>query len=126
MRPISLCSVVYKIISVLVHRRQKFMNRIISAIEKRRLLSDNILVAHECMHYLKNKRAGNSFEMALKLDMSKAYDRVEWSFLWFMMNKMGFDRRWIAWVKEYVTTVSYSVVVESQPFGYFRPNKGLR
>ena len=65
------------------------MNRIISANQslfvKGRLISENILVTHEYMHYLKNKRLGSSFEMALKLDMSKVYDRVEWSFLWFIM-----------------------------------------
>ena len=56
---------------------QKFMNRIISANQsafvKGRLIFDNLLVAHECMHYLKNKRAGGSYEMALKLDTNKAY-----------------------------------------------------
>ena len=114
-RPISLCSVFYKIISkILVHRLQKHMNKIISpnqsAFINGRLISDNILVAHECMHHLKNKRMGGEFEMALKLDMSKAYDRVEWSFLWFIMEKLGFDNRWINWVKECVSTVSYSVI----------------
>ena len=63
--------------------------------------------------------------MALKLDMSKAYDQLEWEFLWFMMRKLGFNRRWINWVQEYVT-VTYSILMEGQPFGYFKPNKGLR
>ena len=69
------------------------MNKIISlnqsAFIKERLISDNILVAHECMHHLQNKRMGGEFEMALKLDISKAYDRVESSFLWFT---------WRSWV----------------------------
>ena len=114
----------------MVHRLQKLMNKIISANQsafvKGRLILDNILVAHECMHYLKNKRTGSTCEMALKLDMSKAYDRIEWRFLWFMMGKLGFDKKWIEWVQECVATVSYSVVVEGQPFGYFKPNRGLR
>ena len=61
------------------------MNKLISANQsafvKRILISDNILVAHECMHFLKNKRSGESYDFALKLDMSKAYDSVEWSFV---------------------------------------------
>ena len=68
------------------------MNKLISANQsafiKGKLISDNILVAHECMHFLKNKRYG-SHDFALKLDMSKAYDKVEWSFVWFIMEKLG-------------------------------------
>ncbi|XP_015956845.1 uncharacterized protein LOC107481144 [Arachis duranensis] len=102
-RPISLSSVFYKIISkVFVHRLQGMMNRLISPMQsafiKGILISDNILIAHECMHYLKNKKRGLENEMALKLDMSKAYDRVEWHFLWFILEKFGFDSRWIMWI----------------------------
>ncbi|XP_029145698.1 uncharacterized protein [Arachis hypogaea] len=72
------------------------------------------------------QRIGADHEMAIKLDMSKAYDRVEWHFLWYIMKKLGIDAKWINWTKELVTTVSYSVVVEGKPFGYFRPNRGIR
>jgi hypothetical protein len=46
-----------------------------------RLISDNILVAYEVTHFLKNKRRGNDGYLAMKLDMSKVYDRVEWDFV---------------------------------------------
>ena len=55
----------------------KFISANQSAFIKERLISDNILVAHECMHFLKNKRLSKAFNLALKLDMTKAYDRVE-------------------------------------------------
>lgn len=54
-----------------------------------RLISDNILIVYEITHYLLNKREGNLGYAALKLDMSKAYDRVEWRFLEEMMRKLG-------------------------------------
>ena len=47
------------------------------------------------MHFLKNKRISNAYDLALKLDMSKAYDRVEWNFVWFIMKKLGFCDKWI-------------------------------
>ncbi|XP_057756347.1 uncharacterized protein LOC130975593 [Arachis stenosperma] len=94
------------------------MNRIISdnqsAFIKGRLISDNVLIAHEYMHFLKNKKFGD-WDLALKLDMSKAYDKVEWCFLWKVMSQLGFCDQWIGWMKECVTTVSYSVTVDGQP-----------
>ena len=55
------------------------------------LILDKILVAFETLHYLKSKRRGKFGFMALKLDTSKAYDRVGWIFLEKIMEKLGFD-----------------------------------
>jgi hypothetical protein len=64
--------------------------------------------------------------MTIKLDMSKAYDRVAWSFLEEMMRKLGFAKRWIALIKRCVTTVSYFVLINGTPFGQVIPSRGLR
>ena len=55
-----------------------------------RMITDNVIVAFETIHYLKNLRTGNNIQMAAKLDMSKAYDRVEWDYLRAIMLKLGF------------------------------------
>ncbi|XP_074297126.1 uncharacterized protein LOC141627807 [Silene latifolia] len=64
------------------------------------LISDNILVAFEMFHYMKNARSGGE-HMALKLDMDKAYDRVEWVFLERVLQAMGFAGQWIFNVMRY-------------------------
>ena len=52
--------------------------------------------------------------MAVKLDISKAYDRVEWSFLERIMLKLGLDHRWVSLAMETIITASYSVPMENQ------------
>lgn len=81
-RLISRCNVIFKLISkVLANRLKRILGRIISncqsAFVANRVITDNILISFETLHYMKSKRQGNTAHMALKLDMSKAYDKVE-------------------------------------------------
>jgi hypothetical protein len=59
------------------------------------LISDNIIVAFEALHTMSTWLKHRKGFMALKLDMSKAYDRVEWNFLEAIMRRLGFDDRWV-------------------------------
>ena len=64
--------------------------------------------------------------MAVKLDISKTYDQVEWPFLKGIMHKLGFDRRWVQLAMETVTMASYSVFVNREPKGFISQSRGIR
>ncbi|XP_071916173.1 uncharacterized protein [Coffea arabica] len=92
-----------------------------AAFVQNRQILDNVIVAHEYMHWLKSKREGNEGYMAIKLDLSKAYDRVEWNFLYAILCKMGFAPLWIRWMHGCLSSVSYSFNVN----GVKRGNKQI-
>ena len=86
-----------------------------------RLIIDNILIAFETLHHLKHKRTGKTRSMALKLNMSKAYDQVEWQFLEKLIEKLGFDRKWIDLIISCISTVSFSILINGVPHGLIHP-----
>lgn len=110
--PIVLCNLLYKIITkTLANRLKRVLLGVVleeqSAFISGRLIIDNILTVSEVLHYLKRKRQGKDGIAAIKVDMSKAYVRIEWNFLENMMKAMGFEDRWIHLIIMCVPTVSY-------------------
>jgi hypothetical protein len=130
-QPISLCNVIYKVLSkCLVNRLRPVLGDIISpeqsAFVPGRLITDNALIAFGCFHYIQQEKDPEKSYCAYKLDLSKAYDRVDWRFLERMLKKMGFDHRWVQWIMTCVTTVKYAVKLNGAVLYTFAPSRGLR
>ncbi|XP_074303516.1 uncharacterized protein LOC141637980 [Silene latifolia] len=116
------------IATVLANRLKGFIGEIVSenqsAFTPAGLITDNVLIAFEMFHHMKcssNAEGG----MAIKLDMAKAYDRVEWVFLRRVLEVMDFDRDWVSRVMACVSSVSFSVLINGVPTDNFRPQRGL-
>ncbi|XP_050211481.1 uncharacterized protein LOC126661668 [Mercurialis annua] len=130
-RPISLCNVIYKFMSkVLANRFKNTLDRVIdvaqSAFIPDRQIIDNGLIGFECIHVIKKSVRKKNGHAAIKLDMAKAYDKVEWRFLKAMMERMGYCRGWIKKIMNCLNSVQFSFLVEGQVKGNINPERGLR
>ena len=127
-RPISLVGALYKILAkVLAGRIKNVLSSVIdecqSAFLKNRGILDSVLLANEVVEDL--RREGKS-GLCLKVDFEKAYDSVRWEFLYDMLNRMGFDSRWVMWIKGCLESATVSVLVNGSPTEEFKPTRGLR
>jgi len=77
------------------------------------------------MHSIAKRKKGKVGSMAIKLNMSKAYDHVEWAYLGSMMWKMGFEEKWISLIMICVTTASFSILINGEPRGTIASSRGL-
>ncbi|XP_019177733.1 PREDICTED: uncharacterized protein LOC109172938 [Ipomoea nil] len=115
---------------MIANRMKPLLDNIISESQSAflpgRLISDNILIASEVGHYLRRKQLGQVGWAALKLDMAKAYDRMEWSFVERMLLGLGFDEKWVRLIMLCVRTVRYRVLVNGRPSKEIIPSRGLR
>lgn len=123
--PIALCNVIYKVISKLLASRLKpFFDLIIhqtqSTFIPNRATLDNIIINHEVMNYLNSKKGKTCF-MAIKVDMTKAYDMVEWDVIQATLLAHGFSKEFSKLVYRCISTAFYSILVNGTPYGSYLP-----
>lgn len=129
-RPISLCNVVYKVISKILANRfkvhlDKFISPFQMAFVEGRSIHDNNIISHEIMNYL-HKKTGNKCFMAIKVDLAKAFDRVEWDLLLNILANLGFCKKFIDWISQCLSTTSFSFLINGVPYGLINPTRGIR
>ena len=129
-RSISLCNSVYKIVTkILVARIRPLLNRLVSPVQTAfvpgRRGTDNVLIAQELFHALDKKKGKMGF-MAVKLDLEKAYDQLEWSFIYRVLQAFHFPPKIIKIIMSCITSVSTSILVNGGVLERFEPSRGIR
>jgi hypothetical protein len=130
-RPIALCNVILKIITkTIANRVKEVLYEVVSpqqsAFLPGRLITDNTLIALETFHHLKNNKNKKKRYVGIKLDMAKAYDRLEWNFIKTTLITIGFPNSLVETIMRCVSSVSYSILVNGHPTPLFKPHMGIR
>nr|KAJ0187106.1 hypothetical protein LSAT_V11C900454800 [Lactuca sativa] len=128
-RPISCCNVVYKCISkIIVNRIRDHLGCLVSdnqsAFIPGRSILDNVLLSQELVRGYHIDRG--YARCALKIDIQKAYDTVNWKFLQHILKEFGFHSSMIKWIMNCVTTSSFMININGRFHGFFQGKRGLR
>lgn len=129
-RPIFVCNVLYKLISkILAIRLKPYIGgcilRVQSAFLLRREISENVILFREILHSFGLTTYRNK-EFCLKVDLSKAFDRMDWDFLRFILPIYNFPSRFANWSMKCITSAEYTVAINGKGDGFFRPQCALR
>jgi hypothetical protein len=129
-RPISLCNTIYKVVSkVIVERLKVCIPILVSPFQTGfvpgRSIHENIVVAQEMVHSM-NKMTGQKGYFAIKVDLSKAYDKLSWDFIWRTLSEIQLPIKMINVIMHSVTSVETNVKWNGARSEYFRPQRGIR
>jgi hypothetical protein len=128
-RPIACCNVIYKCITKIIANRMLPLLRDLvsmnqSAFIPNRSISENVLLAQEIVRNY-HKETGKP-RCAMKVDLMKAYDSVNWEFMIHCLHCFGFPMKFLNWIKECITSPRFSICLNGTLVGYFEGKKGLR
>ncbi|KAK7244115.1 hypothetical protein RIF29_38933 [Crotalaria pallida] len=129
-RPIALCNVVYKrITKILANRLNPFLNNWISPNQagfvSGRNIQDNIIIAQELVHTMKNMRGKKGF-MSIKFDLEKAYDRLSWDFVRKCLMELNLPAAFVELVYSCNSTTSFKILWNWDKTDSFLPSRGIR
>ena len=129
-RPISLCNSVYKIITkVIVARLRPHLDQVVNPLETafvpNRRGTDNAIIVQELIHTI-SKAKGKEWYMAIKINLEKAYDKMEWSFIRATLMRINLPQDLIKLIMSCVTSVSTSILFNRGTLESFHPSKGIR
>lgn len=127
-RRISLCNTLYKIISKLIADRLKVVLSKHITPEQTRFLKhmsihDVVALTQEINHSIQSRGMKAA---VMKIDLNKAYDKVDWDFLRLVLFKIGLDRGMVGWIMGCITHTSMAVIINGSTMSFFHPGRGLR
>ena len=129
-RPISLCNIVYKVLTkIIVARLRPYLGNLISPFQTAFMLgrkgTDNMIIAQEIIHSL-GKKKGIVGYMALKINLAKEYDKIEWSFIKGMLTRVNLPTNLRDIIMSCVSTVSTSILFNGEDLNLIYPSRGIR
>jgi len=127
-RPIALANIKFKIVTKIVADRLAGMTSQIISIEQRgfvrgRNISECIVLASEAINSLDKRQYGGN--IALKVDISKAFDTLDWNFLTMVMHNFGFSNIFINWILAIIQLARLSILVNGKAVGFFSCSRGV-